>query len=188
MKNITRFLRDQSISAGSAVYNAANVDTIRLSVTGLSRAGKTVFMVSLISNLLAMGKGIGGKKFASLPLLANHLTDKSGACRLIGVEIEPSGLQLLPRFAYETFRDDLAKTNGASWPPFTDQPAMLTLRLLREQFLARVLRIGLLPCTIGLAVHGCASGNQHSEHQQTHQHAAAAHNGLQISLLHQTIS
>src|SRR5262249_3429807 len=37
--------------AGKAIDQAVNEDCIRLAVTGLSRAGKTVFITSLIQNL-----------------------------------------------------------------------------------------------------------------------------------------
>ena len=47
------------VVAGAAAQAEAklNESTIRLAVTGLTRAGKTVFLTSLISNLLAMGAG-----------------------------------------------------------------------------------------------------------------------------------
>jgi predicted YcjX-like family ATPase len=119
-------LRDGALSTQQAVVDAASVETIRLAVTGLSRAGKTVFTVSLIGNLLAMGQ----RRLNALPALAKLLDDGAGGSRLLGVEIEPSGAQRIPRFPYESHREDLAGGPGAHWPPSTEQPALLTLRLL----------------------------------------------------------
>ena len=119
-------LRDGALSTQQALADAASVETIRLAVTGLSRAGKTVFMVSLIGNLLAMGQG----RLNALPALAKLLDDGAGGSRLLGVEIEPSGTQRIPRFPYEANRAGLAGGEAAQWPPSTDQPALLTLRLL----------------------------------------------------------
>ena len=119
-------LRDGALSTQQAVVDAASVETIRLAVTGLSRAGKTVFMVSLIGNLLAMGQ----RRLNALPALAAILDDGAGGSRLLGVEIEPSGAQRIPRFPYEANRAGLAGGTAAHWPPSTEQPALLTLRLL----------------------------------------------------------
>jgi hypothetical protein len=61
----------RGIAAGSVagVERTLNEDRIRLAVTGLSRAGKTVFITSLIHNLLALGKGRD-----TLPALTRRLT------------------------------------------------------------------------------------------------------------------
>ena len=50
-----------------------NETTVRVAVTGLSRAGKTVFLTSLIHNLLAMGRNLN-----TLPALRNHLEAAAG--------------------------------------------------------------------------------------------------------------
>jgi predicted YcjX-like family ATPase len=60
MSGVWTKLRDGTLSAGAAVRDMANVETLRLAITGLSGAGKTVFLVSVISNLLAMVRGAGG--------------------------------------------------------------------------------------------------------------------------------
>jgi uncharacterized protein len=125
-------LRDGALTTQRIAWQAANVETVRLAVTGLSRAGKTVFLVSLISNLLAMGRGVQGQRLNTLPRLGEVLADGNGGSRLVSVEIEPSGVQRLPRLAYEAYRDSLAGGDEAHWPPFTDQPALLTLRLLLQ--------------------------------------------------------
>src|SRR6476620_6894075 len=129
MSDVWTKLRDGALSAGAAVWDMANVETLRLSITGLSSAGKTVFLVSVISNLLAMVRGAGGKKWDSLPHLREILTNPQGQSRLLGIEIEPSGVALIPRFPYEAFRDVLATGNGQGWPRSTEKPALITLRL-----------------------------------------------------------
>ena len=60
MSGIGITVRDGLHATRDGLWNAVNLDTHRIAVTGLSRAGKTVFLVSLISNLLAMGHGVGG--------------------------------------------------------------------------------------------------------------------------------
>ncbi len=121
-------LRDTALTARAGAAELANVTTLRLAVTGLSRAGKTVFLVSLIGNLLAMARPGGGRD--SLPKLAAALADAQGRSRLAGVEIESSGTQRIPRFAYEALRDGLSRDDAPAWPEVTDKPALITLRLL----------------------------------------------------------
>lgn len=117
-------LRGGVQALGEATRDAARLTTLRMAVTGLSRAGKTVFLVSLIGNLLAMGRGVD-----SLPALGRRLARPGGGSRLLSVTIEPSGVQPIPRFAYEAHRDALARGDAPAWPPFTDRPAFLALRL-----------------------------------------------------------
>ncbi len=129
-------LRDLALSARARAAEAATTDTVRLGVTGLSRAGKTVFLVSLIGNLLALPK-----QLAAFPKLAARLSGK-----LVSVEIEPSGLQRIPRFAYEGNRRALAAGERPAWPVATNLPSMIALRLtLRRKVVGRrVLRLVLL--------------------------------------------
>jgi uncharacterized protein len=133
-------LRDGVQALGEATRDAARLTTLRLAVTGLSRAGKTVFLVSLIGNLLAMGRGVD-----SLPALGRRLAASGGGSRLVSVSIEPSGVQPIPRFAYEAHRDALARGDAPAWPPFTDRPAFIALRLVLEPS-------GLWDRTLGLAL------------------------------------
>ncbi|UPY38583.1 YcjX family protein [Sediminicoccus sp. KRV36] len=130
MSGVWAQLRDGTLAVGDAAWNAANVETYRLAVTGLSRAGKTVLMVSLISNLLAMARGTEGTRWNTLPKLAARLSDGKGGSRLLGMEIEPTGTQRIPRFDYEGLRDQMASGEAPAWPPVTDRPALITLRLL----------------------------------------------------------
>ena len=130
MTDVWTKLRDGTQAAKSALWDAANVETVRLAVTGLSGAGKTNFLVSVISNILAMTRGDGNTKFDSLPKLRDLLTDESGQCRLLGVEIEPAGATTVPRFPYEAFRDELALGTSPKWPDSTKKASLVTLRLL----------------------------------------------------------
>ena len=86
--------------------------TLRLGVTGLSRAGKTVFITALLHALL---------KGARLPLFeaGHHITR---------AYLEPQPNDDLPRFAYE---DHLAKLTSAdrSWPESTKRISQLRLTL-----------------------------------------------------------
>ncbi len=78
--------------------------TLRLGVTGLSRAGKTVFITSLVANLLERGR-MGGLRAAA-----------DGSIRAAYLEPQPS--DTLPRFDYETHLD--AMTGAAPhWPEST---------------------------------------------------------------------
>lgn len=101
---------------------AINEDRIGLAVTGLSRSGKTVFLTSLIQNLLALGQGVN-----TLPAFAECLRN-DGQSRLIGVEIMPAGASALPHF------DQAAKRAGLTgphpvWPDRTEDLATISLML-----------------------------------------------------------
>lgn len=115
-----------------ATRDAATVDTYRIAITGLSKAGKTVFLVSLISNLLAMARGVNGQRWNTLPRLTEKLLDKEGKSRLLGIDIEQTGAQRIARFDYEGLRDRLADGDAPGWPPSTSRQALITLRLQLE--------------------------------------------------------
>jgi uncharacterized protein len=87
---------------------------VRLGVTGLSRAGKTVFITSLVNNLLARSR---------LPQLK---ADAEG--RLLAAYLQPQPDHTLPRFAYE---DHLAALTGPEprWPEGTRSISTLRLSL-----------------------------------------------------------
>jgi len=68
---LTRFstsVRNGAHDVGARTGALVHESTVRLAVTGLSRAGKTVFVTSLLANLLAMGRG-----HTSLPALHRAL-------------------------------------------------------------------------------------------------------------------
>jgi predicted YcjX-like family ATPase len=85
---------------------------IRLGVTGLSRAGKTVFITGLVANLLDRGR---------MPQLR---AQTSG--RIEAVYLQPQPDDTLPRFAYE---DHLAAMTGDDprWPQSTRAVSELRL-------------------------------------------------------------
>jgi predicted YcjX-like family ATPase len=87
---------------------------LRLGVTGLSRAGKTVFVTSLVNNLIAN---------ARLPVFA-----ASAEGRLAGARLEPQPDDAVPRFPYE---EHLAALTGPSrhWPQSTRRISQLRLRI-----------------------------------------------------------
>ena len=90
--------------ASAQVSGAFMEPVLRLGVTGLSRAGKTVFITSLVANLLARGR---------MPQLQ---AQASG--RIEAVYLQPQPDLTLPRFAYE---DHLAALTGDTphWPDST---------------------------------------------------------------------
>ncbi len=88
--------------------------TVRLGVTGLSRAGKTVFITSLIHNLLAGGR---------LPFF-----DPVAQGRLRRVYLEPQPDDDVPRFDYERHLADLLGS-PPSWPESTRRLSQLRLTL-----------------------------------------------------------
>ena len=83
---------------------------IRLGVTGLSRAGKTVFITNLVANLLERGR---------MPQL-------SARSRIEAVYLQPQPDMTLPRFAFE---DHLAALTGDNprWPQSTRAVSELRL-------------------------------------------------------------
>ncbi len=85
---------------------------VRLGVTGLSRAGKTVFITGLVANLLQHGR---------MPQLR-----AAAAGRIEAVYLQPQPDLTLPRFAYE---DHLAAMTGDDphWPQSTRAVSELRL-------------------------------------------------------------
>ena len=87
---------------------------LRLGVTGLSRAGKTVFITALVNNLT------GGAKLPVLRAAAEG--------RIARVHLEPQPDDAVPRFAYE---EHLASLGGADrhWPRSTRRISQLRLTI-----------------------------------------------------------
>ncbi len=96
-------------------------DTIRLGVTGLSRAGKTVFITGLVANLLDRGR---------MPQL-------KGAGRIEAAFLQPQPDDTLPRFDYEGHLAALTGDNPR-WPESTRAVSELRLsfRIRPEGFLS----------------------------------------------------
>ncbi|MFP3921514.1 MAG: YcjX family protein [Dichotomicrobium sp.] len=105
--------------------------TLRLGVTGLSRAGKTVFITSLVHNLLHGGR---------LPFF-----DAMAQGRIERVYLEPQPDDDVPRFAYE---DHLTAMTGPDphWPESTRHISQLRVTIEFEplNFLRRQLGTGRL--------------------------------------------
>ena len=100
--------------------------TVRLGVTGLSRARKTVFITAMIHNLLAGGR---------LPFF-----DVAAQGRLRRAYLEPQPDDDVPRFDYERHLADLTG-KSPSWPRSTRRLSQLrlTLEFEPESFLDRTL-------------------------------------------------
>ncbi|MCG6904417.1 MAG: YcjX family protein [Rhodobacter sp.] len=100
--------------ASDAVSEAFFEPTIRLGVTGLSRAGKTVFITSMVANLIDR---------ARLPGLT-----AAAQGRILTAYLQPQPDDTVPRFDYETH---LAALTGPSphWPASTRAVSQLRLSL-----------------------------------------------------------
>lgn len=105
--------------------------SLRLGVTGLSRAGKTVFITSLVHNLIHNGR---------LPLFTPHAKG-----RIIRAYLEPQPDDDLPRFAYEEHLKSLTGENR-QWPQSTRRLSQLrvTLEYAPQSFFARNIHGGKL--------------------------------------------
>jgi predicted YcjX-like family ATPase len=118
--------------AGEA-ERALNETVLRIAITGLSRSGKTVFITSVIANLLALGRGRD-----TLPALSRQLAAQGR--RIEAVRLEAAGTQSLDWFDAADKLRDLA---GATphWPPRTSDlaSASLTLVVARQGRLGQVL-------------------------------------------------
>ena len=100
--------------------------TLRLGVTGLARAGKTVFITALVRNLVRGGR---------LPFLAAYAEG-----RVISAELTPQPDDGVPRFDYERHLAALTAPEP-SWPESTRAISQLrvTLTFERTSTLARAL-------------------------------------------------
>jgi predicted YcjX-like family ATPase len=112
---------DLVFEAGVAARSLAEYlggGALRLGVTGLSRAGKTVFITTLVNNLVGR---------ARLPVLA-----ASAEGRIARATLEPQPDDAVPRFAYE---DHLASLTGDErrWPQSTRRISQLRLTIEFER-------------------------------------------------------
>ncbi|EEX92574.1 hypothetical protein VIOR3934_04959 [Vibrio orientalis CIP 102891 = ATCC 33934] len=90
---------------------------VRIAVTGLSRAGKTAFISSLVNQLLHTST------HDSLPLFAAS-RDK----RLVGAKREPQTNMMVPRFAYDDAMEHVHST-PPKWPEPTRDVSEIRLAL-----------------------------------------------------------
>ena len=87
---------------------------LRLGVTGLSRAGKTVFITALVNNLIGR---------ASLPVFS-----ASAEGRIARATLEPQPDDAVPRFAYEDHLASLT-SDERRWPQSTRRISQLRLTI-----------------------------------------------------------
>jgi predicted YcjX-like family ATPase len=113
--SLTTFADDARIALDNIADRAFNLvnPTVRLGVTGLSRSGKTVFISSLVHNLLHGGR---------LPLFEAVQSGRVSAIRL-----EPQPDDAVPRFQYEDHISALV--NERIWPDSTRAISELRITL-----------------------------------------------------------
>ena len=108
--SLTRRIEETITDTTSALFDPV----IRLGVTGLSRAGKTVFITSLVANLIDRGR---------MPQLRAAAEN-----RILAAYLQPQPDHTIPRFAFE---DHLAALAGPDphWPRSTRSVSTLRLSL-----------------------------------------------------------
>ena len=111
-------LRDLAEGTEQLARGLIGQERIRLAVTGLTRAGKTVFLTSLVANLLAAGRGR-----RTLPAL-----ETAAGGRLRAVRLVPAGAESMPRFDVHGHLAALAQDPPA-WPDRTEDLSSLELTL-----------------------------------------------------------
>ena len=105
--------------------------SLRLGVTGLSGAGKTIFVTALVHQLTTIGtRGMRGKN--PLPVFRVHAEG-----RLTRGFLEPQPDDAVPRFAYEEHLASLTgpggEVEGREWPQSTKRVSELRLTLEFER-------------------------------------------------------
>lgn len=125
----------------AAGHFASEITTpvLRLGVTGLSRAGKTVFVTSLVRNLTGDGR---------LPFFSAQAEGRIGR-----VYLEPQPDDSVPRFAYEDHLDLLAAADP-KWPEGTRRISQLrlTFEYTPKGFIRRMLGSPLGPSRLHLDI------------------------------------
>lgn len=118
MAGVTSLTDEARIAFDNLVDTFAGGTTpaLRLGVTGLSRAGKTVFITALVHNLIYGGR---------LPLFRANADG-----RLTGAQLQPQPDDDVPRFAYEDHVRDLVEDR--IWPQSTRQISELRLTIKFE--------------------------------------------------------
>ena len=124
MPAITTITDEARIAAGNllGVVTGGGTPTVRLGVTGLSRAGKTVFITALIHNLVHGGR---------LPFF-----DAWQGGRISGARLTPQPDDNVPRFKYEAHVADLVERRV--WPESTRR--ISELRVVIDYESARVVK------------------------------------------------
>ncbi len=128
-------LADFLFDAGLAIQNLAESLSgrpLRLGVTGLSGAGKTIFVTALVEHLTLAARvaALGGKN--ALPVFRVHAEG-----RLMRGTLEPQPDDAVPRFAYEEHIATLTGPGGdadkRAWPESTRRISELRLTLEFER-------------------------------------------------------
>ena len=112
----TSLFDEIGIATGNLAAAAGNIfsPTIRLGVTGLSRAGKTIFITSLVNNLIEGGR---------LPLFSAMAEG-----RLVAARLAEQPDSSIPRFAYEKHLAAL-RAPSPEWPESTRRISQLRLEI-----------------------------------------------------------
>lgn len=112
LTSLTGRLAQSIESLGDTVSEALFEPVVRLGVTGLSRAGKTVFITALVHNLMEPGR------------MQRMRAVQAGAIR--GVYLQPQPDMTLPRFDYESHLAALT-AEAPRWPEGTRAVSELRL-------------------------------------------------------------
>ena len=115
---LTTLTDETRLAMANFADRAAGIVTpsIRLGVTGLARAGKTVFIAALVHNLMHGGR---------LPLFRAFT-----AGRIAGARLDPQPDDDVPRFDYEDHINDLVENRV--WPDSTRQISQLRVTVEYE--------------------------------------------------------
>ncbi len=118
MASITNFTDDALIAFNNLTDMAGSMrtPTVRLGVTGLSRAGKTVFITALIHNLVHGGR---------MPLF-----EALNSGRLASARLKPQPTLDMPRFQYEDHVATLVESR--QWPDSTRAIAEMRVEIKYE--------------------------------------------------------
>jgi uncharacterized protein len=118
--------------AARSLADAVSGRTLRLGVTGLAGAGKTIFVTALVQHLTLAARlaSLGAKN--PLPVFRVHAEG-----RLLGGRLEPQPDDAVPRFSYEEHLDLLTgpdgRTEDRAWPQSTKRVSELRLTLEFER-------------------------------------------------------
>ncbi|MDB5508309.1 MAG: amino acid regulated cytosolic protein [Hyphomicrobiales bacterium] len=125
-------LTQEAFIAARSLADYVGGTGLRLGVTGLSRAGKTVFITALVEALLAAGRPAAPGRRNPLPVFRVHAEG-----RLMRANLEPQPDDAVPRFAYENHLASLTGGEGGPdarhWPESTRRISELRLTLEFER-------------------------------------------------------
>ncbi len=115
------------LQSAGAYLGDLTTPTLRLGVTGLARAGKTVFITALVRNLITG---------ARLPFFG-----PAAEGRILRAYLEPQPDLDVPRFAYEAHLADLAR-DPPDWPESTRRVSELRVTIEYQTRNALLRRLG----------------------------------------------